>query len=102
MTPVIFFATGDFGLGMFLFLTAGKNKWQRGIGAWFIAMMIVHISYWVSEPKINETAYTYWAMITFLGWGQLFHVGYWYYKTSGNDSLSNLFDNFGFNNGEKS
>ena len=101
MTPVMFFATGDFFVGMFLLLTAGRNKWQRGIGVWFIAMMIAHISYWISEPKTYQISYVYWIMFTFLGWGQLFHVGIWHYKTSGYNSFGDLLHGVNFSSGKK-
>lgn len=91
MTPIFFFATGDFIVGMFLLLTAGKNKWQRRIGGWFIAMMITHISYFIIEPKTFRSAYAYWMIFTFLGWGQLLDVGIWLYKTSRNKHSYNLF-----------
>jgi len=96
-TPVIFFATGHFVFGMLILISAGKNKWQRGIGAWFILMTIVHISYWLYEPKMYGTQYMYWLSLTACAWGQLFHVGFWYFQTdwygrtrslSGNAGLS--------------
>lgn len=101
MTPVIFFAMGDFLLGLFILLTAGKNKWQRGIGAWFILMMVAHIAYWIHEPKTYQAAKIYWMIFTLLGWGQLIHVGTWYWKTARDNLSGSLFGGSSLGHGEK-
>jgi len=80
-TPVMFFATGHFVFGMLVLISAGKNKWQHGVGGWFILMTIAHIAYWWHEPKVYATHYMYWQILTALVWGQLLHVGFWFFQT---------------------
>jgi hypothetical protein len=79
LTPVIFFAIGDLIIGSFI-LWSAKNNWQRGIGSWFIVMMVAHIAFWIQEPQTAEVKYAYWKTFTALGWGQLCHVVIWTVK----------------------